>query len=203
MLHEAMHQLTREVSGIKYSRWMEEGLAAYFATSQLTKGGLKLGVIDWNTYPAWGLGGYEYSGDLRRDANEFQFIRLEQLITGKDGPSVDERFNLYYVSAWSLTHFLIHFEEGKYLEGYKQFRAGDATWLNFVARVGALDQIEEEWYRYLSLNLRPLFDKHLDALGASDNDRTHWTPTRVKPQIAGAEMEGALPISAPITATAR
>ena len=58
MLHEATHQLAREVSGFRRNRWIEEGLASYFSTSTLGDGGLQLGVVDSHAYPIWWLSRY-------------------------------------------------------------------------------------------------------------------------------------------------
>ena len=55
MLHEAVHQLNREVIRLRAPPWVDEGLAAYFSTSRLKEGALQLGEIDRNAYPVWWL----------------------------------------------------------------------------------------------------------------------------------------------------
>lgn len=149
MTHEATHQLAREVSGLPRNRWIDEGLASYFSTSILSSTELRLGVIDATAYPIWWLGRYHLSGDPARDAARATFIPLEVLLTGQGGPDVDLTFNLYYTGAWSLTHFLFHYENGKYAPAYKQFLAKGATPADFASLIGPLEQIEKEWYRYL------------------------------------------------------
>jgi hypothetical protein len=149
MMHEATHQLARQVSGFARNRWIDEGLASYFSTSTLGSNELQLGVIDPTAYPVWWVGYYELSGDPVRDAAKGTFIPLEVLLTGKGGPAVDMKFNLYYVDAWSLTHFLFHYEQGKYAKAYKQFLAKGATKEDFISLIGPLERIEKEWYGYL------------------------------------------------------
>src|SRR5689334_13830107 len=53
MLHESVHQLNEEVAQFKLEKWLEEGLADYFATSRIDSKGLLVGEIDLNTYPVW------------------------------------------------------------------------------------------------------------------------------------------------------
>lgn len=149
MLHEATHQLAREVSGFPRNRWIEEGLASYFSTSTLGDAGLQLGVIDASAYPVWWLKSYRLSGNAARDVAAEQFVPLEVLLTGRGGPNVDQNFNAYYVGSWSLTHFLFHYENGKYAPAYKQFLAQGAKPGDFAALIGPVKRVQEEWYRYL------------------------------------------------------
>jgi hypothetical protein len=138
MLHEATHQLSRQFSGFRRNRWIDEGLASYFSTSQLDGSGMRLGTTDANAYPIWWVGHYRDKGE---------FIPIEALLTGQGGPDVNQKFNLYYVDAWSLTHFLFHHENGKYAPAYKQFLAKGATLDDFVSVIGPLEQIQAEWRR--------------------------------------------------------
>lgn len=149
MLHEATHQLSREASGFKINRWMDEGLATYFSTSLITQSGLQLGTTDGDTYPIWWLNRYAISGDKARDTAAGQFIPLLPLLTGMGGPDVNTHFNNYYICAWSLTHFLLHFDNGKHAGSYRQLIARGASPASFKALIGPLDRIEDEWYVYL------------------------------------------------------
>jgi hypothetical protein len=149
MLHEATHQLARQVSGFRRNRWIDEGLASYFSTSKLQASGVQLGTLDPKAYPIWWLGHFQLSGDPARDAAAGKFIPLEVLLTGRGGPDVAMKFNLYYVDAWSLTHFMFHYENGKYAQAYKQLLAKGATLENFVALIGPVEKIQAQWYPYL------------------------------------------------------
>jgi hypothetical protein len=149
MMHEATHQLARQVSGFRRNRWIDEGLASYFSTSMLAASGVQLGAIDETAYPIWWIGHFDLTGDAVHDAAAGNFIPLEVLLTGQGGPDPNLKFNLYYVDAWSLTHFMFHYERGKYAQTYGQFLAKGATRDDFAALIGPVERVQEEWYRYL------------------------------------------------------
>jgi hypothetical protein len=149
MLHEVTHQLTREVSGIKPNRWIDEGLATYFSTSRIDASGLHLGDVDPHTYPLWWLKRDTFSGDRARDLATADFISLQQLLTGKNAPDVNTHFNQYYLCAWSLTHFLFHYDGGRYADAHRQLIARGGSAVDFIALIGPLEKIEAEWYPYL------------------------------------------------------
>ena len=149
MMHEATHQLARQVSGFRRNRWIDEGLASYFGTSYIGDNGVQVGAIDAKAYPIWWLGHFQPSGDPASDAAAGKFIPLEVLLTGQGGPPVDLKFNLYYVDAWSLTHFMFHYANGKYAQAYRQFLAQGATLDDFVSLIGPVEKIQAEWYPYL------------------------------------------------------
>jgi hypothetical protein len=50
MLHEATHQLARQLSGFRRNRWIDEGLASYFSTRRLGDTGLQVGATDAQAY---------------------------------------------------------------------------------------------------------------------------------------------------------
>jgi hypothetical protein len=147
MLHEVTHQLNREVAGFRRVQWVEEGLASYFGTSRISDGAMRVGDVDPATYPVWWLPSARLSGDFARDVQVGQVIPLRELMAG-GGPGIDRNVNLYYIHYWSLTHFLLEFDGGRYAEGYRRFIAAP-TPLDFEATVGNLATIEEEWYEYL------------------------------------------------------
>jgi hypothetical protein len=149
MIHEATHQLARQVSGFRRNRWIDEGLASYFSTSRIVDGGVQLGTLDAKAYPIWWVGHFQLTGDPARDAAGGRFVPLEVLLTGVGGPDVDAKFNLYYVDAWSLTHFMFNHENGKYAQAYKQFLAKGSTLADFTALIGPVEKIQAEWYPYL------------------------------------------------------
>ena len=118
MIHEAVHQMNSEVSHLELPKWINEGIALYFDTSQLKGGRLLLGQIDQHTYPIWWVRSMTLSGDLERDTADTRVIPLAAIISGNGGPDIDRTFNLYYIHWWSLSHFLFEAEEGKYRQGY-------------------------------------------------------------------------------------
>lgn len=149
MLHEATHQLMREVSAFPRVKWMDEGVASYFGASRLANGRLRLGEPDADAYPIWWLRSHVLTGDLAQDIAAGQVIPLEQLISGRGGPDENRYFNLYYIHYWSLTHFLLHYRGGVYSAGYRQLLAEGGTRENFERRVGPIERIQGEWYGHL------------------------------------------------------
>jgi len=155
-VHEAVHQLTCEVARAELRKWVDEGTAEYFSTSRLTSDGLELGATDRNTYPIWWVPDMQLTGDLERDLKDLSVIPLRAIITGRDGPDLDKHFNLYYIHWWSLTHFLFHYEEGKYRQAYLQvIREGGAP-ESFEKHIGPVESVQKEWYEYLLAQWRAL-----------------------------------------------
>lgn len=149
MLHEATHQLMREVSGFPRAKWVDEGVAGYFGASRLAGGMLRLGEPDPDAYPIWWLSNHALTGDLEHDIASGQVIPLEQLISGQGGPDENRYFNLYYIHYWSLTHFLFHYRDGQYAERYRQLISEGGTLENFTRLLGPPERIQQEWYDHL------------------------------------------------------
>ena len=149
MLHEATHQLMREVSGFPRVKWVDEGVAGYFGASRLVDGVLHLGEPDPDAYPIWWLPSHALTGSLEQDIASGQVIPLEQLISGQGGPDENRYFNLYYIHYWSLTHFLFHYGEGAYADRYRQLIAEGGSLENFTRLIGPPEQVQREWYAHL------------------------------------------------------
>ena len=156
MLHEATHQLLREVSGFRPPRWIGEGFASYLGASKLTAAGLDAGNPDQNAYPVWWLRRHPMSGNRLRDIASGQFVPLRALLTGKGGPDVDRYFNSYYLCAWSLTEFLLQGNDRRYADGYLRFIAKGGGERGFEEMVGPIDRIEVAWYEDLLRRTREL-----------------------------------------------
>ena len=139
-LHEAVHQLARQGSGFRRNRWMEEGLASYFSASQRVGGRMQPGNIDPTAYPVWWLTDATTTRDMP--------IPLEVLLSGRGGPEVDTHVNQYYLSSWSLTHFLMHHDHGRYATAYRAFLQGGADAGAFRKHIGPIDAMEAAWIPY-------------------------------------------------------
>lgn len=149
MLHEATHQLNREVSRLPKSKWIDEGLASYFGSSRIDDGRLRAGRIDPGAYPIWWVRKWPLSGDIEQDVSLHRIIPLRSLISGKGGIGIDQAVNAYYIGYWSLTHFLLHARQGHYADRYRRVIAMGGTLEAFEDIIGPIDQIEKEWYAYL------------------------------------------------------
>ena len=149
MMHEATHQLSNEAARLSLPQWLEEGLACYVSTSRIVDNALHLGEIDTNTYPVWWLDSMELSGDLDADKKKVGIIPLRAIVSGQGGPSMNRHFNSYYLHWWSLTHFLMHYEDGKYRAGLSRLVADGGTLAAFEEHIGPVESVETQWYSYL------------------------------------------------------
>ena len=163
LLHEAVHQLNRELRGIARERWINEGLATYFGSSRYADGRLEPGVPDMDAYPLWWLERWELSGDWATDVANQRVIPLRTLITGEGEPSLDAAVNAHYLGWWSLTHFLLHHEGGRYAAGFRSVIVQGGSLANFEHLVGPIEQIEAEWYRYFQQQVRSRRDGTTNA----------------------------------------
>ena len=150
-LHEAVHQLARKGSGFRRNRWIDEGLASYFSASQLTGGRLRLGTIDHSAYPAWWLSDIATTTGMP--------IPLDVLLSGKGGPELDRHVNQYYLSAWSLTHFLMHHDNGRHAIAYRSFLEAGADAVAFANHIGPIEALEAAWIPYFRAQVAAAADQ--------------------------------------------
>lgn len=148
MLHEAVHQLNTEVAGWRLPAWANEGVASYLGASWLENGVLTPGRSDPDTYPIWWLSRMQLTGSLEADVTAVRFIPLRDLLEGS-GPDINHHVNLYYLHYWNLTHFLFHYDNGRYAAAYKQLLARGASTSDFECLIGPIETIENAWYAYL------------------------------------------------------
>jgi len=147
LLHEVVHQLNEEVAHLKLERWLDEGVAEYFSTSQINENRLALGRIDYNTYPLWWLDLLATTPDLKANLGNGSVIPLRAILTGAGGPSLDREFNLYDLHWWTLAHFLFESEphRGAVLELLRE----GGTLESFERLIGPLEQIEPAWHAHV------------------------------------------------------
>jgi hypothetical protein len=146
MLHESVHQLNHEAAHLSLEKWLEEGLADYFATSRLGVTNLALGRLDLNTYPVWWIDELATAPSLNENLRNGSVIPLRAIITNRGGPSMRAHFNLYYLHWWTLTHFLL--ESPRYREGVPRLLKEGGGLHCFESAVGPVERIQEEWHSY-------------------------------------------------------
>ena len=149
MLHEATHQLNREVAQLNLAKWLDEGIAEYFSTSRIQDGQLALGRIDPNTYPVWWMDEFATATNLSVCFTNGSVIPLRAIITHTGGPSLNQEFNLYYLHWWTLTHFL--FESPKYRGSAMKLMQRGGELEAFEQTIGQVDTVEPEWFRHVQL----------------------------------------------------
>ncbi len=149
MLHEAVHQLNAEVAQLELAKWLEEGLADYFATSRFLNGKLALGRLDPNTYPLWWIDEIASAPDLAKNLQNKSVIPLRVIVSGSGGPSMNRHFNLYYLHWWTLAHFI--FETPKYRAHAAALMKAGGDVKAFEEQIGPLDQvqIQSEWHAHV------------------------------------------------------
>lgn len=150
MLHEATHQLLVEASGYKLRRWLDEGVASYFGASRLEDGQLQLGRPDPSAYPVWRLAGVALDQRGPPAAEGTPLVRLEQIAEGS-GPPIGDNVNNYYVCYWSLTHYLMHGENGKHRDALIDMLAEGGSPDAFKRLVGPYEKIEPRWHAHLKM----------------------------------------------------
>lgn len=153
MLHEATHQLSRELAGFPRRRWVDEGLATYFGTSQFVDGKLAPGRIDPSTYPVWWLWELGPSGDLQQDKRSGRIVPLRVLITDQGSEGIAVNVNGYYLGYWSLARFLLQADGGRHAPGFRKAISEGGTVESFERNIGRIDEVEKDWYQYF-LKLR-------------------------------------------------
>ena len=149
LMHELVHQFNRELTGYAAGKWLNEGLATYIGGSRFVGGRLELGAPDRDTYPLWWLHRWPLSGDWDEDVREHRVVPLRALITGEGGPPLDATVNAHYLGYWSLTHFLLHHEGGRYAAGYHHLLRHGGTVVAFEQHIGPVAEIQGQWYGYL------------------------------------------------------
>lgn len=147
MLHESVHQLNHEVAQLKLEKWLEEGLAEYFSTSQLRDNDLLVGRIDPNTYPVWWIDEIATSSSLEENIRNGSVIPLRNIITNRGGPSMNQHFNLYYLHWWTLTHFVFEHPEYRHRAQALLERGGGLD--AFEELIGPLERVEGEWHEHV------------------------------------------------------
>ena len=164
MLHEVTHQLSAEVAQLDLAQWLDEGLADYFGSSLLPHGVLSPGTVDVNTYPVWWIESIATSGVLEADLRNGSVIPLRALITGRGGPSLNQKLNLYYLEWWTLVHFLFDGEDGRYREGAMQVLRAGGSLSSFEKHIGPVEGIQPRWYASVGHLKRALEGRDLRAL---------------------------------------
>jgi hypothetical protein len=162
MLHESVHQLNHEVAHLKLEKWLEEGLADYFATSQLGTNELVVGRIDPDTYPVWWSDTLATSADLAENIRNGSVIPLRSIITNRGGPGMGGHFNLYYLHWWTLTHFL--FESPEYRDRALKLAQKGGGLADFEQIIGPVERVQNEWHSYVRRLKTTLAENRLDHL---------------------------------------
>ena len=144
MLHEAVHQLNREVARLSLEKWLDEGLALYFSTRLIRNNAPVPGAIDSNAYPVWWIDELATTGHLDADLKNGSVIPLRAILEGRGGPNLDEHFNLYYLHWWSLAHFL--FEDAPRRSACLDLVRSGGSVRDFERLIGPVEETQQRWH---------------------------------------------------------
>ena len=161
MLHEAVHQLNREVARLNLSKWLDEGLAEYLATSRVRDGELRPGTIDPYTYPVWWLASIAKEGDLAKDLANGSVIPLRAVILDKGGPAISSHVNLYYLHWWTLAHFVFE----KHTARANELLAAGGTLDAFERLIGPVDHVQPHWHAHVLRIKAAIHTPHFQRTG--------------------------------------
>ncbi len=139
--HEGFHQFAHAVIGGEIPTWLNEGLAEYFGESIFTGDGFVTGVI-----PPWRL------ARLKREINEKQLKSIADIMSVSPEQWAREMNIRNYDQAWSMVHFLVNADDGKYQPAFSacireisQRRPFDRAWLDTI---GSADGFQDRWREY-------------------------------------------------------
>ena len=115
----------------------------------MDNGKINLGVIDRDTYPIWWLSSLELSGDLSRDKAEKKIISIKSIVNDEKPLKMNKHVNLYYIHWFSLVHFLLEAEHGKYRQTFIESVKKPSDLDDFEKNIGTYQLIEQQWYQHL------------------------------------------------------
>lgn len=148
--HEGFHQFCHTRIHPETPQWVNEGLAEWFGSSLLIKGRLHKGLVP--RVPLF---------TVQKALEEDKAFPLPELLalSNEEWNSIvtrgDPRTGLMYAQSWSVVHFLIHAERGKYsnlLTTYlRAISQGRSQPQAFDAAFGAasLEPMENAWRAYV------------------------------------------------------
>jgi hypothetical protein len=157
LFHEGTHQLICELLKTKFPKWLDEGLAEYFALTGIKDNKLVLGKIDAAVFRAsWA----ERFGEQVSDIRKILCISSTKEWEEAKNPKIQ------YSAVWSFVHFLFHYQNGLYKEkflaymkyladisknpkikSYNQLNVVDLK--SFEQIVGNIDKLNSEWLEYI------------------------------------------------------
>ncbi len=140
--HEGFHQFASATIGQNLPTWVEEGLAEYFGESVWTGDGFVTGMV-----PQWRLA--RIRDTLAREEGFMQVSDVMGLTLGQWNGAMSVA---NYDQAWTMVHFLVHAEDGKYRKAFSQFVTAVAGGMRptpaWNATFGDAAGFEQKWREY-------------------------------------------------------
>jgi len=114
--HEGFHQFAWNYIGRRLPQWVNEGLAQYFEDAKIRGGDIELGRADRRRLRV-----------LEQAMRKDRLMPLEKIIKLDNRQwnnvlnSDAEAGTYMYAQAWSMVYFLIHGDNGRYQDAFKQY----------------------------------------------------------------------------------
>ncbi len=111
--HEGFHQFAHYVIRGKRPTWINEGMAGYFEVGLWTGDGFVTGYI-----PQWKL------DKLREIISQNRLMPFEKMVSMSHAEwnqtlmNSSETGGVNYIQAWSMVHFLVHGDDGRYRDAF-------------------------------------------------------------------------------------
>ena len=160
--HEGFHQFAHAVIRGRLPVWLDEGLAEYFAEAVFTGDAFVVGVVPPHRLRR--LQGRIRTGQLKP-------IRQMMRMTRKQWN--DRLAGQNYDQGWSMVHFLVHADKGRYVKGLTRYindigrrLPAEHAWVKNFGR--DIDAFERRWRQYwLSQPPNPTADLYTKAVVAT------------------------------------
>ena len=149
LVHEATHQLAREVARFPRKRWLDEGVAACVGGAAPRGDTFDVGTPDRNAYPTWWLHRHDWHGALDADRDAGVWTPLADLMDDRVAPGRGGDVNRVYVQYWALAHFLLHHDRGSLRPALHALLREGGGREAFERRVGRLDEVEPAVHAHL------------------------------------------------------
>ncbi len=184
--HEGFHQFMSSRIGGNVPVWANEGLAEYFGDAIEVKGTLRTGIA-----PPSAIESVQQGIKEGKTFPFGQFIRMSNEEWGRRVTEGDARAGLMYDQAWSIAHFLIQADNGKYADRFQRFLketgAGHTVDQALETAFGSsnVEPFEAAWEKYMmALTPDPIATavERLEFLGEglSSLDRMDRHPTTIE-----------------------
>lgn len=149
--HEGFHQFLYARLGDNVPIWANEGLAEYFGYAIEVGGKLRTGIA-----PPSVIHSIQTAVEEGAAFGFGEFIRMTHEQWGARVESGDFRAGIMYDQAWSVAHFLIHADNGKYADRFHRFlietSEGKSVDQALEAAFGSADvtPFEKAWKQYVA-----------------------------------------------------
>ncbi|MEO1129937.1 MAG: DUF1570 domain-containing protein [Planctomycetota bacterium] len=139
--HEGFHQFVHARIGPQFPIWANEGLAEYFGQALLVDGGLRTGIA-----PASRINRLKHAIKQQEHLPFADIMRLSNRDWAARVTGGDARSGLMYDQAWSMVHFLVHANNGRYADAFE-------TFIELMSRGVGVDQALEEAFGTTRLDI--------------------------------------------------